>query len=278
MAGAGFKSWVDGDILTAGDVNTYLMQQAVMVFADASARSTALTAPSEGMVTYLSGTDVIEYYDGAAWQPILDQDVIEAKGDLIVGTADDTVARLAVGTNNYVLTADSGETTGMKWAALPVSTQDVTKVIDQAIGSGVSSVTVSNAFSTDYDQYLITISGCEISTNADYTLKMGATTTGYYYAYGRFFADGSANSRGGAQNTSAFYIGTYNTTDMNVAIHIAAPYLTQATQMWNMNMTLGEGKNITGILNNTTSYTDFEIIAGAGTMTGGNIRVYGYLN
>jgi len=117
MAGAGYKSWVDGDILTAGDVNTYLMQQAVMVFADASARSTAITAPSEGMVTYLTGTDVIEYYDGAAWQPILDQDVIEAKGDLIVGTADDTVSRLAVGTNGYVLTADSGETTGLKWAA-----------------------------------------------------------------------------------------------------------------------------------------------------------------
>jgi len=121
MAGAGYKSWVDGDILTASDVNTYLMQQAVMVFADASARTSAIAAPSEGMVTYLTGTDVIEYYDGAAWQPILDQDVIEAKGDLIVGTADDTVARLAVGTNDYVLTADSAEATGLKWAAAPGS-------------------------------------------------------------------------------------------------------------------------------------------------------------
>jgi hypothetical protein len=117
MAGAGFKTWVDGDILTAGDVNTYLMQQAVMVFADASARTSAIAAPSEGMVTYLSSTDVIEYYDGAAWQPMLDQDVIEAKGDLIVGTADDTVSRLAVGTNGHVLTADSAESTGLKWAA-----------------------------------------------------------------------------------------------------------------------------------------------------------------
>jgi len=116
MAGAGYKSWVDGDILTASDVNTYLMQQAVMVFADASARTSAIAAPSEGMVTYLTGTDVLEYYDGAAWQPILDQDVIEAKGDLIVGTADDTVGRLAVGANGQVLTADSAQTTGLKWA------------------------------------------------------------------------------------------------------------------------------------------------------------------
>ena len=43
--------------------------------------------------------------------------LIDAKGDLIAGTADDTAGRLAVGTNNYVLTADSGESTGLKWAA-----------------------------------------------------------------------------------------------------------------------------------------------------------------
>ena len=42
---------------------------------------------------------------------------IDAKGDLLVGTADNTVGRLAVGTNGYTLVADSAETTGLKWAA-----------------------------------------------------------------------------------------------------------------------------------------------------------------
>ena len=42
---------------------------------------------------------------------------IDAKGDLLVGTADNTVGSLAVGTNNYVLTADSAQASGMKWAA-----------------------------------------------------------------------------------------------------------------------------------------------------------------
>ena len=42
---------------------------------------------------------------------------IDAKGDLLVGTADNTIGRLAVGTNTYILTADSAETTGLKWAA-----------------------------------------------------------------------------------------------------------------------------------------------------------------
>ncbi len=42
---------------------------------------------------------------------------IDAKGDLIVGSADNTIARLAVGTNGHVLTADSAATNGVKWAA-----------------------------------------------------------------------------------------------------------------------------------------------------------------
>lgn len=47
----------------------------------------------------------------------IDVTTINAKGDLLVGTANDTISRLAVGTNGHVLTADSAETTGVKWAA-----------------------------------------------------------------------------------------------------------------------------------------------------------------
>ena len=46
--------------------------------------------------------------------------IVDAKGDLILGTANDTVSRLAVGaTNGYLLTVDSAEATGVKWAAAP---------------------------------------------------------------------------------------------------------------------------------------------------------------
>ncbi len=49
--------------------------------------------------------------------PLVQNSIVDAKGDLIAGTAADTVARLPVGTNGFVLTADSAEAIGMKWAA-----------------------------------------------------------------------------------------------------------------------------------------------------------------
>lgn len=52
----------------------------------------------------------------------IDTNTINAKGDLLVGTADNTVARLAVGaTANFVLMVDSSTATGLKWAAIPPS-------------------------------------------------------------------------------------------------------------------------------------------------------------
>jgi hypothetical protein len=62
-----FKTFNVGDILTASDVQTYLMKQSVMVFASSSARASAISSPSEGMLTYLSDTNVLNIYDGSAW-------------------------------------------------------------------------------------------------------------------------------------------------------------------------------------------------------------------
>lgn len=67
MAGAGYTTFTDGQVLTANQVNTYLMEQAVMNFANSTARTSALTTPSEGMVTYLRDTNKVEFYDGSAW-------------------------------------------------------------------------------------------------------------------------------------------------------------------------------------------------------------------
>lgn len=68
MAGLGYKVFSAGEVLTAANVNGYLMDQAVMVFDDSTARSSAIGTPTEGMVSYLKDTNVTYYYDGSAWQ------------------------------------------------------------------------------------------------------------------------------------------------------------------------------------------------------------------
>ncbi len=121
MAGAGYKLFNTGDVLTAAQVNTYLMEQTVMVFADAAARTTALTGiVSEGMISYLKDTNAVEVYNGSAWVASDDPNaiqntIVDAKGDLITATAADTPARLAVGSNGDTLVADSAATTGLRW-------------------------------------------------------------------------------------------------------------------------------------------------------------------
>ena len=70
MAGAGYKQWTTGAVLTSTDMNTYVGDQVVMVFASSSARSSAVSSPSEGMVSYLTDTNAIEVYTGSAWVAI----------------------------------------------------------------------------------------------------------------------------------------------------------------------------------------------------------------
>ena len=75
MAGAGAKRFTSGSVLTAAQVNTYLMDQAVMRFADEAARTTAFGGVgeptlAEGMMSYLMDTDSVQVYDGSAWVAI----------------------------------------------------------------------------------------------------------------------------------------------------------------------------------------------------------------
>ena len=69
--------------------------------------------------------------------------LVDAKGDLLAASADNTITRLAVGTNTYVLTADSSEATGIKWAAPTVGT--VTSVTGTApiVSSGGTTPAIS---------------------------------------------------------------------------------------------------------------------------------------
>jgi hypothetical protein len=69
--GSGYKSFTAGAVLTASDVNNYLMEQGVMYFATTTARDTAISSPEDGMVAYIGSNDANEglyTYNGTAWR------------------------------------------------------------------------------------------------------------------------------------------------------------------------------------------------------------------
>lgn len=116
MAGAGYKLFNTGDVLTAAQVNTYLQEQTVMVFASAAARTTALSGVlAEGMMSYLSDTDLIQYYNGTTWTTVnTDQTPLTTKGDLFTYSTTDT--RLGVGADYTILQALASTSTGLQYA------------------------------------------------------------------------------------------------------------------------------------------------------------------
>jgi hypothetical protein len=118
-AGLGFKTFTTGEVLTAADTNGYLMQ-GVLVFASAAARDAAITSPQEGQCCYLKDTDAVQTYSGSAWVGFDDSNaiqnsIVDAKGDIVAASGNDTPARLAVGSNGDTLVADSSQTTGLRY-------------------------------------------------------------------------------------------------------------------------------------------------------------------
>jgi hypothetical protein len=111
-AGLGFKDFVTGEVLTAADVDGYLMQN-IWVFASAAARDAAVTAPAEGNFAYLKDTNVTTYYTGSAWANLDTTGMtnpMTTTGDTIYSSSGSTPARLGIGTAGQVLTVNSGAT------------------------------------------------------------------------------------------------------------------------------------------------------------------------
>lgn len=192
-AGSGFKTFNTGDVLSASDVNGYLMQ-GIWVFANATARDAAVTSPQEGNSCYLKDTDVIQVYSGSSWVTKSGgSSPLTTKGDLY--TYSTTDARLGVGTNGYVLTADSAETTGLKWAAASSSSGPAFRAYRNTSSQSLAQNTVTKVQlnGEDYD----TDNCFDSSTNYRFT----PTKAGYYLILANIFFD-----NGGSGNANAVYI------------------------------------------------------------------------
>jgi hypothetical protein len=100
-AGLGYKEFTTGDVLTAADANGYLASQVVMVFASAAARTSAITSPQEGMISFRKDADAMEYYSGSAWVAVDSAAGTGGWTSLATGSLSGTSTTVSVTTTGY---------------------------------------------------------------------------------------------------------------------------------------------------------------------------------
>jgi hypothetical protein len=244
------------------------------------ARDIASAAPAPSTV---SATE-LGYLDGvtSALQTQLDaktaKSTLTTTGDIYYASAANTPARLGIGSTGNVLTVASGIPS---WAAPAAAASGLTLVKQQTIGTSVSTVTVSSAFSSSYDNYRILISGGSGANTGSITMQLGSTTSGYYLAgfYQSYSATPTLNAYG-FTNGSSFNCGYMAPDGIGSMIDINMPNAADQTVFSVKQITLQTSGTLAfyqGYLNNTTSYTAFTLTFEQ-VQTGGEIRVYGYQN
>ena len=228
--------FVANTVLTANQQNLSA-GTGVPVFATTVTRDAAFggsnKALAEGQLCYIEASNVVQYYDGAAWA-----------------------------------------TVG------PSSASGLTLISATTIGTTVSSVTVSSAFSATYDAYKIVVSGGVASGNVQLQFLLGASTTTYYNSliYSTF-ATPTPQGLGNNNASSWDYVG-YGTADyISFNADIVDPFAAKYTKLMNASYVANlDAGSTSGVHKTATSYSSFIIRPASGTITGGTIRVYGYAN
>jgi hypothetical protein len=230
-----------------------------------------------------SGTDLDFTWVAQDDSNAIQNAIVDAKGDIIAATAADTPARLAVGTNGQVLTVDSGEATGLKWAT-PAATTPALVLVSSQTFSAVTAKSIDNCFTSTYANYVVMIN-IDSATSSNYgyiKLRAGGTDSSSNYNFLRISAYGSTLFAGTSTSQSAYTIGT-SAFDGGGAtmVEIFNPQRSYPTYMYSE----GNRKNGTGIeydsykgTHASTSAYDGLTLSTDGSAFAGTIRVYGVQN
>jgi hypothetical protein len=203
-AGLGFKDFATGEVLTAADVDGYLMQ-GVWVFASATARDAAVTSPQEGNFAYLKDTNVTTYYTGSAWANLDTTGMtnpMTTTGDTIYSSSGSTPARLGIGTAGQVLQVNSGAT-APEWATPAGGSTFVgcslTNTAAQSFANNTETAVIFDSEEFDTDGF-----HSNVTNNTRITIPSGKG--GYYNLVGQITFQ--ANSSGSVRTASFFKNGT----------------------------------------------------------------------
>jgi hypothetical protein len=148
----------------------------------------------------------------------------------------------------------------------------------QVVGSGVSSVTVTDAFSATYENYKIIYNGGTSSAQTTTLMRLGASTSTYYGGFAYVNWSTGAVAGAGTNNGSSWnFAGGLDINAVALNVDIQSPFLAKYTMMNANAVNYGTNKGTYVASHETaTSYTSFSLTPNTGTMTGGTIWVYGY--
>jgi hypothetical protein len=287
-AGLGFKTFNTGDVLTSADTNGYLMQ-GVLVFANAAARTAAIASPQEGQTSYLKDTDAIQVYSGSAWVTKSGAaSPLTTKGDLYGYSTTD--ARVPIGANNTVLTADSAEATGVKWATVAAGPTNYTLL--NAGGTALTGAATITISSISAKELLVLVAGASSASAGSFIyMRINGDSTNNYSNFGidnsvnTSYAATGLSSIGGYSNQSLIYLGTMaNTASANVN---ASCFVDLADQTgWKRFSAVGSGNAYTGgndwgqyvvqgFYEGSAAITSISIISQTGNFDAGTVYVLG---
>ena len=303
MAGAGYKLFNTGDVLTAAQVNTYLNEQTVMVFASSAARTSALSGVlAEGMMSYLQDTNSVEVYNGTSWVnvgnagditevqagvgisiasgtgpiPVITNsstDLITTAGDILYGTAADTMARLGIGTAGQVLKVNSGATAPEWGAAAGGMTLESTTTMT---GGGIT----LDPLPTTYNHLQVVIRAYKPASDGGLYMRFNNDSGS------NFRSDVSNDLSGSTFNASTMQVSNSQDSAGNNSLIIINIFDYRNTSTWKFSnyssLTNNETTNTNlnyrfgfGAWNNTAAITRLDFFPGAGNFTSGSILLYG---
>jgi len=169
-------------------------------------------------------------------------------------------------------------TTGEVLTAAQMNAVGLWLVKSQTIGTGVSSVTVTDAFSSKYDNYRITITKAGASASVSMCLQFGASAVSYFGIETYTLFNAGTITVANNNNDTKQFIGLTDagSASYNSSFDVYSPFLTSTTALTGQYYGRGFIGYFGGSHEVSASHTSFKLFNESGTLTGGTITVYGY--